>query len=347
MHEIKHNKAYFDIAGIFAIIGVVIYHTFYGASSTFEDIPNNLKFASDLIRNLMTWAVPCLIMSCGSEMLDKNKKIGIYDIFGKYIAKIIISMLIFSIIFVLIDQWIYKEKVTFSIIKTGIMNVLTGEGWNHMWLMYVFIALYMIVPFYKKIADISTNMEIGYLLGVYFIFLSLLPAIEGIFGSETGFYICVYTIYPFYLFLGHAIDSRKIDIGKWLSLAIGILGIVLMAALTYYVYKSSNGKIEKLLTDYSFPVTILSSFGIYSFISYINIKSEKAKKVLSELGRCAFGVYILHMIIIKVIFVGYKLNPYQMANSIGILALICLLDLIATWIVVWLLRKIPFMRKII
>ena len=75
---------------------------------------------------------------------------------------------------------------------------------------YLIAALYLLLPFYRKISASLSVKDSYYLLGVYFVFLSLMPMLKTLTGKSAAFYLCVYSIYPFYFFLGDAFFQNRI-----------------------------------------------------------------------------------------------------------------------------------------
>ena len=101
-----------------------------------------------------------------------------------------------------------------------------------MWYLYLITALYLLLPFYRKIAASLNSKDTYYLLGVYLVFLSLLPMLQTLTEKSTAFYICVYSVYPLYLFLGDAFMQKHICKKPWLMILLASVGTIAVACLT-------------------------------------------------------------------------------------------------------------------
>lgn len=326
-----------------ACIAIVVLHTFYGASAYAE---GTSLILADTVRNLMLWAVPCFVMVTGTLLLDAEHEVTYHKIFTKYIPRMLIALVVFSILFEILDTVAAGESFGLSTLWSGIKIIFSGDGWNHMWYLYLMIAIYLLLPFYRKISAQLDTKDSYYLLGVYLVFLCIVPLIEALTGTSTAFYICVYTIYPFYLFAGFAI-THTLHIPRWDYGIMAILGTVGEGILTVCSALCDWETLGSELSGYSFPLVVLQGVGIYGWMSSIQGQAPRIlHKILTELDNCSFGIYLLHMVTLKCVLVYAGWNPYEHGGSWMVL-LLTLGVLLVTFLVVWLLKKIPGVRKIL
>lgn len=293
----------------------------------------------------MMWAVPCFVMTTGALLLEETKEISYKKIFGKYVARILTALIVFCLIFRFFDMFMDKEPVNIEVLKNGIYEILTGTSWSHMWYLYLLIGLYFLLPFYKKIAKYSDKQELRYLLGVYMIFLSLLP-LSGIWGISSGFYIHVSTIYPFYLFCGYAVHKKIIEVNKWIAGIAAVLSTIGIFLLTIVRWRYNIEEMEQLWS-YSSILVILQAVGIFMSMDRIkNIGSKAGRMLLDKIDRCSFGIYLIHMIFVRAILRYAEFDPYEgnaVLNFIGLTVII----FIVSYAVTWILKKFPLFRKIL
>lgn len=329
-----------------ACIAIIVLHVAYSAALMFGgSISQTQNIVSMIIVNCMMWAVPCFIMVTGALLLNKARKITYRKLFGQYILRVFGALVFFGMVFRIFDMVMDKEPISLLGFLKGFYEIFTGTGWSHLWYLYLLIGLYLLLPFYKKIAAHSGTNEMKYLLAVYLIFLSLLPLLQ-MGNVYTGFYIHVSTIYPFYLFCGYAVYSGIIKPGKALSAAMAVIGTVCIAVLTAVRWIGDYAVMEQLW-GYSSIFVILQAVGIFSL--FLDMKEEGFtffKKILSRLDQCSFGVYLIHMLFVRLIIRYMQFNPY---TNGGILAFIGLVlgVLLISWLVTWVLRKIPALKKIV
>ena len=172
--EITKRREIFFLSELRAIacIAIVILHTFYAASVYAPD--HTARIATLTTRNLMMWAVPCFVMVSGALLLDSAREVTYRKIFRKYIPRVLAALVLFSAVFQIFDDATGESGIQFKTILYGLQNAVTGSGWKHMWYLYLITALYLLLPFYRKIAASLNSKDTYYLLSVYLVFLSLL-----------------------------------------------------------------------------------------------------------------------------------------------------------------------------
>ena len=133
-----------------------------------------------------------------------------------------------------------------------------------MWYPYLLIGLYLLLPFYKMVAEHSNGNLLKYLLAVYAVFLSLIPILR-IWDIRLGFTINVSTIYPFYLFAGYAIYSGKVRISRSTGLIMAIIGSLLTILFTAIRIAKDADSLE-MFRDYNGINVLLQSVGVFAFV---------------------------------------------------------------------------------
>ena len=341
-----------------ACIAIIILHTVDGAVIMYQNsISSGEKVSSLSVVYCMMWAVPCFVMVTGALLLDKNRIITIKDTFKKYILRILIALVAFSLIFALFDTLMNKDGTGIAFFGKGLLNVLTGNGWAHMWYLYLLIGLYLLMIAYRAVANHVSDSEYRYLLIVYAVFLSLVPLLQ-IWNAKTGFYIHVSTIYPFYLFAGYAIASQKLKINRGISIllmAIGVAGIVASTILNEKYVNISYGN----LLGYASIFVLVLTVGIFSLAknserpSLPDVENSVEKKpgiigkIFLEIDRCSFGIYLIHMIFVRLTLRYWQINPYASNLTILIFISLVLGILIVSYGITALLKLIPGVKKIL
>lgn len=175
MNHLKRIPGY-SLLRVLACIAIIILHMFASAEILFQNVitPEQIT-GSNIIVNCMMWAVPCFVMVTGALLLDENREVSFDKLFNKYILRALGALVVFSMVFRIFDIIMDKESFGLKSILKGFYEIFTGTGWSHIWYLYLLIGLYLLLPFYKKIAKASSNSELKYLLVIYLIFLSLIP----------------------------------------------------------------------------------------------------------------------------------------------------------------------------
>ena len=323
-------------------MAVVVLHTFYTCFGSFS-VKGWLYTSSVIIRNLMFWSVPCFIMVTGALLLDPKHDVTYKKVFRKYIPRMLAALVIFSVLFKAYDIFFGFSKYTAKTIPDLLRSILTGEGlWSHMWYLYTMIALYLLIPILRPFVRYADRKAQQGVLTVMVIFLSILPAVTAIFSIESGFYFPVYTIYPLYLLLGGLLaDPTSKERRKGL-----ILVPVFVVGMSYVTFFYLTNKTEfattlkALVNDYSFILTIVGAAGVF-----LLLRKTKKHKILEIIDQNSFGIYLIHLMPLKYIALKHPFDPYGLGlASVAVLAVAVFL---LSFGVTWLLRKIPFVKKIL
>lgn len=334
-----------------ACIAVTVLHSFLAAKSLTTNVTVQGEMMS--VRNSMMWAVPCFVMASGALLLDSNRELSMKKLFGKYMLRMAVSLVAFSFLFSLFDGILINHTSFAAICKDVFNDIFLGTGWIHMWYIYLLIGIYALLPFYKMISTNAKSNELKYLLLVYFIFMSILPFITTISGKALPFYICVFTIYPFYFFLGHALHTGIIKLPKNASGLMFLICIGIITMLTVYAYSSTDSspetssKLISMLGVYSFPLYIAAAVGAYGYLRKTKNKPVPVlDSIAAELDSCSFGIYLIHMAVLKFIYAVLKFNPFNNGGTIAVIG-VCIVTLAVSYVITKLLKFVPYVKTII
>lgn len=333
-----------------ACIGVIILHTFYSASGygvAEKIITDNEILIADTVRNLMMWAVPCFVMVTGQLLLNPKRNITYKKIFRQYIFRIATALITFTFIFEVYDSFFENKGFTADIFINTIKNIFTDGSWSHMWYLYLVIAIYLMLPFFRSVAGTLTKTDSCYILAVYMIFLSVIPLIESITDMNSGFYICTYTIYPLYLLGGYIVSQKQVFKSTLSGIIMFAAGTAAIIILSVAVSEYNLENIESQLKNYSFIPVVIQSFGIYTIMVNSNRKLPNVLHiVLTEIDKCSFGMYLIHLAVLKTIIAWIGWNPYNHGGTLTVL-LLAFLVTVVSYCFIRILKLIPGVKKII
>lgn len=329
-----------------ASVAIVVLHVCASASILYgESISVIQNSITRSVANCMMWAVPCFVMVTGALLLDERREVSYSKIYKKYILRILVVLVIFCMIYRFFDMIMDGESFGAGVIFNGIYEMVTGTSWSHVWYLYLLIGLYLLLPIYRKIAASCNDFDMKYLLAVYILFLSILPLVQML-QVNIGFYIHVATIYPFYLFCGHAIHKKIIQIDYRVALALVVLSTMAIAVLTNVRWKYGTESIEQWW-NYSSILVIAQAVGIFSLMYQIKGNdAQLVKRVLIKVDECSFGIYLIHMIFVRWILRYRMVNPYE-THPFVVFVGITVLIFVVSYIVVRILKNIPCVRRIL
>ena len=339
----------FTYLRVAACIAIIALHTSNASEILYRDgISLFQQSVSLAVVYCLMWAVPCFVMVSGALLLDPDKEITTKKLFGKYFFRVIGALIVFGLIYRTFDICMNGEALGFIPAMEGFAKIFTGTSWAHLWYLYLLIGLYLLLPFYRMIAKHSTDSQLRYLLIVYGIFLSLLP-LTRLAGVNSAFYIHVSGIYPFYFFAGYAIRKKALRISPGLSVILLAASTVVIILLTYVRYFKGVEGLDTLLTSYSSPFVILQALSLFSLFERRNEVRDVPEGAFGRIAAFAdengFGIYLIHMIFIRLVLRYMEVNPYE--KGIGFFIILVILNLVISCIIAWALRKIYGLRRVL
>lgn len=362
-----------------ACMAVVVLHTFFAFASMAE--PGSRDYtATFVVRNLMFWAVPCFIMVTGALLLNPDKRVGYKKVLTRYIPRMLVALVLFSGIFFAIDVICGFKPLNTGTVRDMLKSLITGQGqWSHMWYLYTMIALYLLIPLLNPLLRLGKKTAAAASV-VLFLFLSLMPMLSGLLDISFSFYLPLHTIYPLFLLLGGVLGcnvkaatddenapgqgkpaasdnagttktdaavarAAQADEALTHGRAWGILGTSVfaigMVILTILYTRNDLPELKALVNDYSFPLTVVGAIGVF-----LLIRSYKGtNKVLTFIDQNSFGIYLLHMIPLKILVMKKVFNPYS--TCMWLLLPVAVGVFVAALLVTWILRRIPIVRKLL
>lgn len=318
----------FPYIRVWACFAIVILHTVFASTVYFADtMTKTEQTVSQLVCDQLMWAVPCFLMVTGALLLSPQRQVPWEKLFKKYIKRIALALVAFTLIFQICDFIAGDQK---TIVTGWLSNLLQGHSWAHMWYLYLMIGLYLMIPFYKMITEKATDKQLWGLVGIIIVFTSLVPIIN-MFGYECAFYIPTAVIYPAYLFIGHLLYRKNVSVPLAAAVTAGCTAAIVVLSLL----RAKTDMDLSYMLDYASIFVVGQSAGVYSLMS--NIKRTSGK-LLNSVDQCSFGIYIIHMVGVRAVMKWAGIDPY---DNILIFVGMIIANFICAYVITWCLRKVP------
>lgn len=293
----------------FSIIAVIAIHSIYSAlllhSNGALSITELTIYRS--LMNLLWWGVPCFLMISGYLLLDPEKIISYDKVLKQYIPRILGVLLLFGTVFVWMELVFSQRMISTFQIGAALLNVFKGQSWAHLWYLYCLLGIYFLLPIYRILAKHLSDKDLIYYLLFNFIFLSVLR-VTNVFGIDSGFYIHVATIYPFWFFMGLAVKRGLFQLPMQKNSVILLLSSLFLVTLTFIQYRIGISTISALF-GYDSPIVLFQAITLFNILKNINI--VQIKKLIYAVGNNSFGIYIVHMFFVNFFYKALHINPLK------------------------------------
>jgi surface polysaccharide O-acyltransferase-like enzyme len=347
--KIKNRLLWADILRILAIYLVVVLHSSLLPFNTSSDLTIAWPFIVSYA--FAETCVPIFVMLSGALLLGKTETYQIF--FKKRVNKVLIPWVIWTLIYMLwnynfhhqvastVSEWKYFFEVTFL---------------SQLWFLPLIFSLYLITPFLRFVASKLKVVDKVYLIVIWFIWVSILPALHSspaFPGQLTLGLLPLAIYYSGYFFTGYILSKLKFS----KKMILFSLGMVIVGILFSFVeiFSAKNRALDLIyIITYFSPGTVIATIGVFSFINNLfrnsfTVKNAGLRSLIISLSRASLGIYIVHELL-KEIFDIY-LNKYLLSYFVALPLLEtyvhALIIFIISFIFVYLLKKVPLLRQIV
>lgn len=338
---------------ILAAFAVVLLHV---ASKKIKSAPllyEDCYIWLSLYHTITRFGLLCFVMITGALLLRPEKELTIPVIFKKYISKILLLFGTWSVVYVIAeyaDDW---RNGTGPSASDVFNKFITGH--YHMGYLYMLIGLYLITPLLREITKKKELVEYFLILNVIFYLipssLKLWSPVSGILQTVINSKMMFHMVggYTWCYLMGHYLVTYELK--KWQKIAIytgGVIGILYGIAGGIYFSRALGATTQ---TPYNNGTINIFLFGSAIFLFFLEHRgkkqaSERRAKLVSCLGNCTLGIYLMHplfadKIAAKIMYqVGY-------AHLWIVIPAIAIVIFAACFAITFLLKKLPFVGKYI
>ena len=335
------KKNYISILNVLACIGVVILHTF----ETGYTSDANFVFEV-LIRAIAYCAVPVFFMITGATLIDYRERYDTKTFFKKRLLKVIIPLIIWSIIYFIINFFKGKFSIndlSFKFVFEYFFLVKTNPIF---WFFVVIIGIYLAIPVISLIPQESRRKDFLYIIIITFVFNQFLPDLLYHLNLNYNYdlkFPLTYSGWISFIFIGYYIDKYEIvKKHRVIIYVLGIIGFLTMVVPTIFISYHKNESCSWFDEYYDAPCVLYSASVFLFFKSKINNNQivTKIMPFFNFVAPTTLGIYVLHIAIRDFLryFYTYSYFGMNLVLTLSILT-ICL-------IVVKIVQKIPGLRHI-
>ena len=331
-NEVKRNESEGDSAGrvsqfsyirTAAAFAIVLLHCFNSSRvylvDTLSETETTTAYAAC---SALMWAVPCFLMVTGALLLDRDRVIPASKLFGKYIRRMITALVVFTAIFTVIKHYGSPGPV---IIEKFFDGLLYNHCMAYLWYLYLMLALYLLMPVFKAAVNRLSDVQLSCLAAVLLVVCSVLP-FASYMGIEGVPYIPTQIVYGVYLLLGFLLFRHRMN-----AVAAALLFAACTMALPVMTFRLTAAGIDATeFTGYNSLIVVLQSAAAFSLMMSIR---RPAEGIIDDIDRCSFGIYLIHMLFIRLTINRLGFDPFALgtASFIALAMVFFLLSYVVTY----------------
>jgi surface polysaccharide O-acyltransferase-like enzyme len=346
------RKYHLDVLRICAILAVLLMHSTGFYDDTVSS-GNPLWILSIIFGSITRFAVPVFLMISGSLLLEKES-LSYKLLYSRNILRFVVAYFFWSFVYIVAFSVIpYHLHHAFSI--STVMDIIAGTlagGYFHLWYMPLIIGLYVLAPVLHSIVRKTEEKTLWYWMMLTILLCFVLPLFrripifESILGESIDiFKVGFYGEYLFYFVSGYLLSQRRLP--KALCSILYLLGIIstITTIGTTWVLSVKYGELVSFLRENNTPNVMLMSISLFVFVqnSLTDTWTPKYPKMLLFLSKYAFGVYLIHELILEAL--ESFVSPY--VPDLCLIPTLFVTTTVLCYIIIWLIGKIKPLSKFI
>lgn len=345
----KERILYYDILNIVATFGVVAMHC-NGLVHHYQPGLGWLQALS--VDALFYWAVPIFFMLTGANLLGYQRKYGTKEFFKKRVLRTFIPFIIWATIAYVwqcAHGWMSPPTSVSELISAYLNTEMMGVYWFFIALFSVYLAIPVFASLVNDSGPKATKI-LWYVVILGFTFCMLLPNLLPLGGIEYNDRL----VFPLsaggciiYAVLGYLVANHEFGQRARLLIYLGGIAALLLRLVTTAVFSGELEGVYKVFWGYTnFPTffLVLAVFVLFKQIKWEKFfKSENQISLVVRIASASFGVYLIHMFIIRETMFIFDMGYDSWVLRLGAPLLIYLICLAVSL----LFKKIPVIKRII
>jgi surface polysaccharide O-acyltransferase-like enzyme len=288
-------------------------------------------------------AVPMFFMASGFLLLSKNEPY--LEFFRKRFLKVFVPFIIWSVIY-LIWKGELLDQPLLVILKGYFVKIIRGPRENHLWFFYQLFGLYLFTPILRLYVQKASIKDLLYFCGLWFLLTPLANLIQEFTPIQIGFEYGFLNGYIGYFIFGYLTTRLEFNRShKYIAMAVFFIHLV---ATTWAMYLARYYEIRsQYFEDYLSFNVVLMSCSLFIVLTRLDVP-DLIDRLTVPLSRASFGIYLAHVI---VMFQLFSIPAFSSLPSMGsgfyMIPLLGLLGFGLSFLLVFILQKIPILKTIV
>ncbi len=328
-----------DLVRVVAICGVVLIHASAQTllSRRAAVAHPDWWWAAHLYDAFARPAVPLFVMVSGALLLDPRREAAPGAFLRRRLPRLLVPLLFWSLLYLAWNVRYHEVRLggALDIAKA----ILAGPVYTHLWFLYMLLGLYLLTPVLQPYLRAASRGNQLYLGGLWFTAVAAVPMLaRPPFELKVGIQFEGVTAFLGYFVLGRtlaeAIPRLRSRALLPLAAAAWAAGYAVTVMGTYALTRPQGWKLDETYYALQAPNIVLMSLGAYVLLIRAGLALRHAGpwcgQLLAGLGRLAFGVYLLHLMVVEKIHwgaLGWRLavpSPVHPALTIPATAVLAL-----------------------
>lgn len=332
---------YLDTLRVIACLMVILVHS----PHPHEGMTSALSYG--IISYLCSPCIGLFLMVSGAlllPMLDTTK-----EFLSKRLTRIIFPLISWSIIYILIALSLGNISLQDGIREFANIPFGCVTGFAHGWYLYLIIGIYLFLPIFNSWISSNEKRRCEYYL-IFWAITMCYPYFIALVGNLQTYTFFEFSGYFGYVVLGYYLSKYPIKLSsakQWgLFIFTTIFICAILPAIVYIANIPNYDTYNLIIYNYKSMHSAMMCVCIFIIIQRYNPSHKFIQKGLSKFSNLSFGIYLVNFAILREVFKPYfQQNPL---DNVGLEILITfILSTIISYIIIWIISKLPFKKYII
>lgn len=324
---------------VVATLSVILLHAgSYGAEKVGK-IPLIDWWICQIPNTFGRFTVPVFVMLSGYLLLGKFNDLSSF--LSKRLVRVFIPFLFWTLFYIVWANFygVKPERIPWDL-GLIVQKILTGGGGAsyHLWFVYMLLGLYAITPLVSRwIRQVPEN-EVRFFLVLWIVSSTIYPLVNRLFGFQIAYELRYFSGYIGYFILGYWLGNKMIAVANWVLVSLFLVGWGATLLLSYKL-SYDIGRFDSFAIDYLSFNVILMSISIFLLFKQA-CNAPFLPKLMNQLDVQSYGMYLVHVLILRVLSRKFHLNYTWIHPALGIATQFTLCVLIS-FVLIWVISKIP------
>ena len=346
----KKRVLYFSVLNVLACFGVVLLHC--NGAAFWGFLKSKTWISANIIETLFYFPVPIFFMLSGATLLGYRKRYSTREFLQKRFMKTVLPFLFWSVIAMLYTM---AFDGTFDWNPAHIaINILHTRYMSIYWFFIALFAVYLSLPVLSAVEDKLKLQVYKYAIILGMIFVAVLPLAFQLLQlggpNEYNWELTPPIVGGYILFVLLGYYLSKVELTKKQRFFIYICGVAgaIVQFVGCWVLSFKNGFVDTTFKGYTNLPSVTFAIAVFVWFKYLDYgrilqKFPWFENIVNKLAGLTFGIYLIHGFIVYSLpaMIGFDARNWVW-RTLGSIAIF-----IICGIIVWLLKKIPFIKRIV
>ncbi len=273
---------------------------------------------------LTLWAVPALFMLWGMSALEDGKSASLSGMLLGYVLPTLVTLIVWGTVYAVTTHLLGGGSFSLPLIWQKLRAAARGSSPSYLSMLYSLIGLYLVLPVLRRFTSSAARGEVLWFLALCFAISSVLPRWLALRPNDLlpllldRLNVPMVAGYVGYFvggwYLHHYVISR---VSEYILYILGVAGLAVTLMADRFPGLS--------LDTYTAPGVVCTAAALCTLFRYVlGISEERSRRrAVYNLGRYAFGVYLVHQLWVLVFrWFGASLLAFPAVLSVPFFALI-------------------------